>query len=73
MPTNTRKLKARMMECGKTSSDIADLIGISRQAFSLKLNNKSDFRATEIKAICSALEIDDVDPYFFCRENSQNG
>lgn len=73
MPTNTNKLKARMVECGKTSTEIADLIGISRQSLSLKLNNRYDFRATEIAAICDALKINDVSSYFFCTENSQNG
>ena len=73
MPTNTRKLIAKMVECGVTSSQLSKIIGISRQAFSNKLNNKADFRATEIMTICGKLGIDDVTPYFFCCENSQNG
>lgn len=73
MPTNTRKLKAKMVENGVTAADLADIIGISRQALSMKLNNKTDFRAREISLICDALKIEDVDSYFFCREKSQNG
>lgn len=73
MPTNTRKLKAKMVECGVSASELSQIIGISRQSFSMKLNNKADFRATEIKTICDVLRIDDVTPYFFCGTNSQNG
>ena len=73
MPTNTRKLKAKMVECGITASQMSQIIGISRQAFSHKLNNKADFRATEIMTICDKLGIEDVAPYFFCGADSQNG
>lgn len=73
MPTNTRKLKARMVECGVSASELSRILGISRQAFSMKLNNRSDFRATEIQVISDRLGIVDVTPYFFCGKISQNG
>ena len=73
MPTNTRKLKARIVECGFTIGTLAEKIGLSRQSLTMKMHNKVDFRATEINRICDCLQIDDVASYFFCRENSQNG
>ncbi len=64
--TDTKKLKARMVELGFTAAQIADMLGISRQSFSLKLNNKVEFKASEITKISDVLSIKDKGPYFFC-------
>ena len=65
MPTNTRLLKGKIVENGLTDSDCADKIGISRQSFSRKINNKTDFKASEILSLCVLLGIKEKDKYFF--------
>lgn len=55
-----------MVELGFTAAQIADMLGISRQSFSLKLNNKVEFKASEITKISDVLSINDKGPYFFC-------
>lgn len=71
--TATNKLKAKLSEFNLTQSEIADKLGISMQSFSYKLNNKVEFKASEIKTLCSILKITDKDAYFFCDAISQNG
>ena len=66
MPTNTNLLRAKIVEKGFTQSKIARLIGISYQSFSNKINNKADFKASEIQAVCDILSIKEKDKYFFC-------
>lgn len=73
MPTNTNKLKACIIEKGFTQSQIANFLGISFQSFSYKLNNKVEFKASEIQKLCSILNIQNKDIYFFCEPISQNG
>ena len=71
--TATNKLKSKLIECGFTQTTIARMLNISYQAFNNKLNNKLDFKASEIDALCEILGIEDKDAYFFCGSNSQNG
>ncbi len=73
MPTNTALLKAKIVECGLTQEQVAQQLGISYQALSNKINNKVDFKASEIQLISKILKITDYEPYFFCTQNSQNG
>lgn len=55
--TDTTKLKAIIAGKGVKQSYLADKLGISRQAFSNKINNKAPFQLTEIKTICETLKI----------------
>lgn len=71
--TATNKLKAKLSEYRLTNEKIADKLGISAQSFSYKLNNKVEFKASEINALCKILNITDKDDYFFCEVISQNG
>lgn len=73
MPTNTKLLKAKIVELGFTQEQIAEKIGISYQSLCNKINNKYDFKASEIQALCDLLSIKDKDKYFFCIKYSQNG
>lgn len=63
--TATNLLKAKIREHGFTQSDVADLLKISAQSFSYKLNNKIEFKASEIEILCKKLNITDKDAYFF--------
>lgn len=63
--TNTAKLKALIIEKGYRQEDIAKKLDISTQSFNYKINNKRDFRASEIEKLKFLLDIKDVDPIFF--------
>jgi hypothetical protein len=55
--TNTAMLEDYIKKSGYKKSYLADAIGSSRQGFSLKCNNKSEFKASEIDALCKILNI----------------
>lgn len=63
--TATNKLKAKMVEAGITQAELAKILGISYQAMNYKINNRSEFKVSEIEAVASALEIRNKDEYFF--------
>lgn len=67
--TNTKKLKARMVEYGFTQKPIAKRLGISTQSFNYKLNGKLQFKGNEIAILCEILNIEsnDIPEYFFVR------
>ncbi len=71
--TATNKVKAKLAECCLTNEKIAKELDISPQTFSYKLNNKVEFKASEIQKMCNILNITDKNAYFFCDEISQNG
>lgn len=64
--TATNELRALFIQKGYTQSSIAEKIGISYQSFSYKMNNKVEFKVSEIEALCNILGITDKDKYFFC-------
>lgn len=61
------KLLGRIKERGYTQETLAKHIGIAESSMCLKLNNKANFRHSEIFLICEALRIDirDIGVYFF--------
>lgn len=63
--TATNKLKAKMVEAGITQAELAKILGISYQAMNYKINNRSEFKVSEIEAAASALKIRNKDEYFF--------
>lgn len=63
--TDTNKLKAKIVESGLTQAKVAKMLGISCQSLSYKINNKVDFKATEINCLCRILDISNKDDYFF--------
>ena len=56
--TDTRAFKAAMVLANKTMGHLAEALGISRTTLSNKVNNKSDFTASEISALSSELNLD---------------
>lgn len=56
--TNTAMLKKYIEDSGYKMSFIAKKIGISSYALSLKINNKSEFKGTEMTIISKLLKID---------------
>jgi len=65
--TNTNELRAAMTRKGMTQEQVADILNISAATMNYKLNNKREFKATEIKALIDLLEIpeDKINLIFF--------
>ncbi len=62
----SNRLKGRIVELGLQRDVIADKLGISPAALSYKLNNKTEFKASEISILSNILKIsDEKDEYFF--------
>ena len=55
--TNTALLKESIERSGYKMSHIAAQLGITAYALSLKINNKSEFKANEINILCNLLKI----------------
>ena len=55
--TNTVELERLIRKSGLKKGYIAITLGLSRQALSNKINNKSIFTATEISTLCNLLNI----------------
>ena len=56
--TNTALLEEKITESGLKKSYIAKSIGLTPYGFTLKIRNKSEFKASEIDKICILLGID---------------
>lgn len=54
---NSLKLKSLILLNGYTQNDLASSIGISSQAFNLKINNKRSFKINEVMRLCELLDI----------------
>lgn len=63
--TATNKLKAKMVEVGITQAELAKILGISYQAMNYKINNRSEFKVSEIEAVADTLKIVNKDEYSF--------
>lgn len=59
--TNTEKLNQLIEASGLKKSYIAKAIGKTVSTLSRKINNKQDFTATEIDALCDLLGIEDLE------------
>lgn len=57
--TDTVSIKIKMLEHNLTSKDVAEKLGISKQALSYKMNNKQDFKVSEIWDLAKLLELTD--------------
>lgn len=67
---NTDKLNDAIKTAGLRKDGIAVSLGISRQALSNKINNKTEFRASEAKWLKDSLHLssDSFVEIFFARE-----
>lgn len=66
--TNTKKLRALILERGFIQEQVAAHLGITTTSLNYKINNKREFKASEIHALIELLEIkdEDVNGIFFC-------
>lgn len=53
--TNTFELEKEIRKNGYTKKQIAKEIGLTEQGFLLKINNKNEFKASEIQKLCLIL------------------
>ena len=56
--TNTPLLEQYIEKSGYKRSYIASQLGISSYTLALKINNLSEFKASEIETLCTLLNID---------------
>lgn len=66
--TNSELLREKMGKSGYKMKFIAEKIGLTYPGLLKKINNASEFRASEIQALCDLLELSDQDrkDIFFC-------
>lgn len=62
---NARKLKARLVELGKTMKQLADYLGMNITTLSRKVNGQSEFTRSEIEKTCEFLELETPLEIFF--------
>ena len=65
--TNTMKLRAAITENGLNQEQVAKMLGLSLNTFNYKVNNRYEFKASEIKKLIVLLHLscDDVMKIFF--------
>lgn len=55
--TNTTLFRQRVKESGLKYSFLAENLGITTYALQLKIDNKNEFKASEVKVLCDLLHI----------------
>lgn len=68
--TNTAKLKAVIIEKGMLQEQVAMQLGMTSATFNYKVNNKTEFKASEIKKLFKILQLttDEIIAIFFADE-----
>lgn len=56
--TDTKALREKIDDSGYKLRFIAKQLGITYQGFLKKINNETEFKATEIQTLCNLLNID---------------
>ncbi|WP_303916721.1 helix-turn-helix transcriptional regulator [Subdoligranulum variabile] len=66
--TDTKRLRDAIQASGLKISFLAEKMGISRQALQQKIDNDSEFKASEIAALAGLLGLDipEKEAIFFC-------
>jgi DNA-binding Xre family transcriptional regulator len=62
--TDTYELEKVIRQSGLTKKQCASELGLSEQGFLLKLNNKNEFKASEIDKLCQILHLPDNSLFF---------
>ncbi len=66
--TNTFELEKAIRVKGLTKKAVAASLGLTEQGFLLKLNNRNEFKASEIQFLCDMLDCP-KDIFFATRVN----
>lgn len=62
--TNTLELEIAIKRRGLSKKAVAKYLGLSEQGFLLKLNNSTEFKASEIQSLVELLELPDKSIFF---------
>ena len=67
--TNCKLLEDKIRQKGLKKGYIAEAIGVSRSTFWAQLHGKTEFKASQIRALCECLDITDseIEAIFFGR------
>lgn len=65
--TDSAKLKGKMVEGGLNQTWVAEQLGMTIATFNYKVNNRTEFKASEIKKLSEILHLtnDEVNTIFF--------
>ena len=69
--TDTKKLKELIVKKGLKMQFVAKTLNLSTYGLSLKIENKSEFKSSEIAILCELLDIKDLlekEAIFFAKE-----
>lgn len=68
--TNSNELRAAMTRKGMTQEQVAEALGVTTATLNYKINNKREFKTSEVKALVDLLEIpkEDIDKIFFAND-----
>ena len=70
--TNSGALKKIIEKKGLKMKFVAEYLGLSPYGFQLKVNNKQEFKTSEVSALCELLEINSLlakENIFFARKD----
>lgn len=62
--TNTFELECAIKKKKLTKKQVAEFLGLSEYGFQLKIQNKTEFKASEISALCEFLDLPDKSIFF---------
>ncbi len=67
------KLRSRIKELGVTQNDLADILGVTYQTISAKMNGRGQFNQDEIRRLIGVLNIKDeeIKEIFFSLDNTE--
>lgn len=60
-----KRLKGAIVANGYTQADVSKMLGMSFPSFNKRLNGKTEFKLSEIRALKKILNIECVDDIFF--------
>lgn len=63
--TDTIELEVAMKRAGLTKREVAKRLGLSEMGFYKKVNNVTEFKASEIMLLAEMLSVSNVDKIFF--------
>lgn len=68
--TDTKALRELIEKRGYKIKFVAEFLGLSPYGFQLKVENKQEFKTSEVAALCELLKIESLDEkekIFFCK------
>lgn len=63
--TNKRELEIAILRAGLTKHEVAAKLGLSDMGFYKKINNVTEFKASEIACLQKILQLESIEPIFF--------